>query len=74
MNEHRQEGIYLGGGRWATSENQALDATGFALTHEEADLWSKDDVLFGRKAALESAGQPVHPNTAKDKDAFNVKA
>ena len=73
MNEHRQEGIYLGAGQWAESENRALVAAGFRLTHEEADLWSKDGVSFGRKAALQSAGQPVHPNTAKDKDGFNER-
>ena len=60
MNEHRQEGIYLGAGQWAESENRVLVATGFALTHEETDLWSKDGVLYGRKAALESAGLPLH--------------
>ena len=63
MNEHRQKGIYLGAGQWSGSENQALVATGFALTHEEADLWSKDGVLFGRKAALDSAGLPLHPSS-----------
>ena len=65
MNEHRQEGIYLGAGQWAESENQALVAAGFTLTYEEADLWSKDGVLFGRKAALASLGQTLHPNTAR---------
>ena len=75
MNDHWKETIYLGAGQWAQSENQALVAAGFVLTHEEADLWSKDGVLCGRKAALESAGLPLHPNnTAKDKDGFNEEA
>jgi hypothetical protein len=65
MNDHRKEDMYLGAGQWAQSENQALVVAGFALMHEEADLWSKDGVLFGRKAALESAELPMQPNTAR---------
>jgi hypothetical protein len=78
MNEHhtprQQEGIYLGAGQWAESENQALVAAGFALMNEEYNLWSKDGVLFGRKAALQAAGQALHPSSAKDKDVFNEEA
>jgi hypothetical protein len=54
---------YLGAGQWTERENQALVAAGFALMHEEDDLWSKNGVLFGRKAALQSARQPLHPST-----------
>ena len=75
MNDHRtprqQEGIYLGADQWAESENQALVAAGFELMGKNADLWSKDGVWYGRKAALQSAGQALHPNTAKAKDGFN---
>jgi hypothetical protein len=71
---HQQERIYLGAAQWAESENQALVASGFESTNEEYDLWSKDSVLFGRTAALQSAGQALHPSTAKDKDVFNEEA
>ena len=58
--------IYLGAGQWAENENQALVTAGFALTNEEYDLWSKDGVLFGRKAALQSAGLALHPSSANE--------
>jgi hypothetical protein len=74
MNDQWKEKIYLGAGRWAESENQALVAAGFALMYEKDDLWSKDGVLFGRKAALASAGSPLYTSTAKDKDVFNEEA
>jgi hypothetical protein len=65
MNDQRKEKIYLGAGRWAESEKQALVAAGFVLMNEKDDLWSKDGVLFGRKAALDSAGLPLHPRKAR---------
>ena len=79
MNDHRtprqQEQMYLGAGQqWAESENQALVASGFESTNEDDDLWSKDGVLFGRNAALQSAGQALHMSSAKDKDVFNEEA
>jgi hypothetical protein len=78
MNDHRtprqQEGIYLGAGQWAESENQALVASGFESTDKDNNLWNKDGVLFGRRAALQSAGQVMHPSSAKDKDVFNEEA
>jgi hypothetical protein len=54
----RQEGNASGEVQWTEeSENQALVADGFETSGEEADLWSKDGVLFGRNAALQNSGQ-----------------
>jgi hypothetical protein len=36
-------------------ENSALAEAGFQLLIEEGDLWSRNGVLFGREAALQSA-------------------
>jgi hypothetical protein len=54
----RQEGSDSAEGQWTDSEDQTLVASGFERQHdEEADLWSKDGVLFGRNAALQNSGQ-----------------
>jgi hypothetical protein len=47
-------------------ENQVLVAAGFESTDEEDNVWIKDGVWFGRKAALQSAGQTLRPSTGRD--------
>jgi hypothetical protein len=48
-------------------ENQLLVAAGFESTDEEDDVWrSKDGVWYGRKAALQSAGQTLRESTGRD--------
>jgi hypothetical protein len=46
-------------------ENQALFAAGFEPAKEE-DLWRKDDVWFGRRAALQKARQKLCASNEKD--------
>ena len=47
-----------GQGPWTEeSDNRALGIAGFERHDEEADLWSKDGVLFGRNAALQNSGR-----------------
>jgi hypothetical protein len=46
-------------------ENQALIAVGFESTGEEDDLWTKDGVWFGRRAALQSARRSLHTSTGR---------
>jgi hypothetical protein len=54
----RQVGSDSAEGPWTDSDDQALVASGFERRHdEEADLWSKDGVWFGRNAALQKLGQ-----------------
>ena len=53
-------------------ENQLLVAAGFEPTDEEDDLWSKDGVLFGRNAALQSARRTLHASTGRE--VFDEKA
>ena len=48
--------------QWVQRENRTLLAAGFEPTYEENDLWIKDGVWFGRKAALQRARQT--PTTA----------
>jgi hypothetical protein len=43
--------------QWNASEDRALVGAGFERQDEEADLWSKDGVWFGRNAALQNLGQ-----------------
>jgi hypothetical protein len=45
--------------QWSERENQDLVAEGFLPSGEEDDLWSKDGVWFGRKAALQSASKQL---------------
>jgi hypothetical protein len=52
-----QEGSASGEEQWTEKENQALVASGFERHDQEADLWSKDGVLYGRNAALQNLGQ-----------------
>jgi hypothetical protein len=53
-----QEGSDSAQGQWTESEDQALVASGFERQHDqEADLWSKDGVWYGRNAALQKLGQ-----------------
>jgi hypothetical protein len=47
-------------------ENQLLVAAGFESTDEEDDVWIKDGVWYGRKAALQSAGQTLRESTGRD--------
>jgi hypothetical protein len=47
-------------------ENQVLVAAGFESTDEEDNVWIKDGVWFGRKAALQSAGQTLRTSTGRD--------
>jgi hypothetical protein len=47
-------------------ENQALIAVGFESTGEEDDLWTKDGVWFGRRAALQSARQTLRESTGRE--------
>jgi hypothetical protein len=47
-------------------ENQALIAVGFESTGEEDDLWTKDGVWFGRRAALQSARRSLHESTDRE--------
>ena len=47
-------------------ENQALIAVGFESTGEEDDLWTKDGVWFGRRAALQSAQRSLRESTGRD--------
>ncbi len=47
-------------------ENQALIAVGFESTGEEDDLWTKDGVWFGRRAALQSARRSLRESTGRD--------
>ena len=47
-------------------ENQILVAAGFESTDEEDDVWIKDGVWYGRKAALQSAGQTLRESTGRD--------
>jgi hypothetical protein len=53
----RQGGSASGEEQWTEKENLALAAAGFELSGEEADMWSKDGVWFGRNAALQNLGQ-----------------
>jgi hypothetical protein len=46
-------------------ENQALIAVGFESTGEEDDLWTKDGVWFGRRAALQSARRSLRESTGR---------
>jgi hypothetical protein len=47
-------------------ENQALIAVGFESTGEEDDLWTKDGVWFGRRAALQSARRSLRESTGRE--------
>jgi hypothetical protein len=47
-------------------ENQLLVAAGFESTDEEDDLWTKDGVWFGRRAALQSARQTLRESTGRE--------
>ena len=47
-------------------ENQALIAEGFESTGEEDDLWTKEGVWFGRRAALQSARQTLRESTGRE--------
>jgi len=47
-------------------ENQALIAAGFESTDQEDDLWTKDGVWFGRRAALQSARQTLRESTGRE--------
>ena len=47
-------------------ENQALIAVGFESTGEEDDLWIKDGVWFGRRAALQSARRSLRESTGRE--------
>lgn len=47
-------------------ENQVLVAAGFESTDEEDDLWRKDDVWFGRNAAMQSARRTLLASTGRD--------
>ena len=47
-------------------ENQALIAVGFESTGEEDDLWTKEGVWFGRRAALQSARQTLRESTGRE--------
>ena len=54
----RQEGSASVEEQWTDSEDRALVGAGFERQHdEEANLWSKDGVLYGRNAALQNLGQ-----------------
>jgi hypothetical protein len=52
----RQEGNDSAQEQWTASEERALIGAGFERQDEEADLWSKDGVLYGRNAALQKVG------------------
>ena len=52
----RQGGSASREGPWTERENRDLAAGGFESPGEEDDLWSKDGVWFGRKAALQNLG------------------
>ncbi len=52
-----QGGSGSGEGAWTERENQALVAGGFESSDDEDNLWSKDGVWFGRKAALQNSRQ-----------------
>ena len=67
-------GSASGEGPWTERENRDLAAGGFESPGEEYDLWSKDGVWFGRKAALQNLGQTRHPSIAKDKDVSDEEA
>ena len=50
-----QGGSDSGEGPSTERENQALVAAGFESTNgEDDDLWSKDGIYYGRKAALQA--------------------
>ena len=70
----KQGGSDSGEGPWTERENRDLVGGGFETSGEEDDLWSKDGVWFGRRAALQNLGYTSHPSTAKDKDVSDEEA
>jgi hypothetical protein len=56
----------MGAKQRTQKENQLLVAAGFESTDEADDLWIKDDVWFGRNAALQSARRTLRTNTGRE--------
>jgi hypothetical protein len=60
--------------QWVQRENRTLLTAGFEPTDiEKSDLWLKDGVWFGRKAALQRARQTLS-TTSSDVDVYNEQA
>jgi hypothetical protein len=51
-----QDGSDSEEGAWSERENRDLVAGGFESSDDGDDLWSKDGVWYGRKAALQNLG------------------